>query len=208
MTTATVPRPRLPERRSGDGPAEWALAARAQAGDPQAWATLYDRYRHTLHQFIARRTRSHSRMHADVEDLVHDVFIRALGRSHQLQYDGRAFGAYLTTVARNLLVDRWKSAWIQRSSPVAEFIAELDAADLADPSAEVVHAELTRILRDALLELTGPQRQVIEARFFTGLSVRETAQLLGIEEGAVKAAQYRAVRALARNPHVMEVLAR
>jgi DNA-directed RNA polymerase specialized sigma24 family protein len=46
---------------------------------------------------------------------------------------------------------------------------------------------------------------VLQLRYVEGLSVRDTAIKLQVEEGAVKAATYRAVRVLARHPHIQQL---
>ena len=60
----------------------------------------------------------------------------------------------------------------------------------------VRNAERVRVL-SALSHLGHEQRACVEARFLKGLSVAETAQLLGRNDGAVRALQYRALRSLA-----------
>jgi RNA polymerase sigma-70 factor (ECF subfamily) len=51
----------------------------------------------------------------------------------------------------------------------------------------------------ALQELTDDQREVIELRFFAGLSVAEAAEAMGRQEGTIRGLQFRAVGALRRS---------
>jgi RNA polymerase sigma factor (sigma-70 family) len=51
----------------------------------------------------------------------------------------------------------------------------------------------------ALAELTDDQREVIELRFFAGLSVAETAEAMGRQDGTVRGLQFRAIAALRRS---------
>ncbi|HSX01161.1 MAG TPA: sigma-70 family RNA polymerase sigma factor, partial [Candidatus Saccharimonas sp.] len=67
-----------------------------------------------------------------------------------------------------------------------------------DPAVAVMAAITSAELRRAMAELSESQRECLTLRVFKGYSVAETAQRMGKEEGAVKALQYRAVRALAR----------
>ena len=53
-------------------------------------------------------------------------------------------------------------------------------------------------MRTAVKQLNPEQQECIVLRFLQGFSVAETAQTMGKNEGAIKALQYRAVRALAR----------
>ncbi|MFY9473818.1 MAG: sigma-70 family RNA polymerase sigma factor, partial [Tepidanaerobacteraceae bacterium] len=54
------------------------------------------------------------------------------------------------------------------------------------------------VLENALAELSQEQRAIIDLRIIKGYSVAETAKLLGKTEGAVRTAQYRALKALAQ----------
>ncbi|MBY0395226.1 MAG: sigma-70 family RNA polymerase sigma factor, partial [Thermoleophilia bacterium] len=51
----------------------------------------------------------------------------------------------------------------------------------------------------ALAALTDEQREVIELRFFAGLSAREAAEAMGKQEGTVRGLQFRAIAALRRS---------
>jgi RNA polymerase sigma-70 factor, ECF subfamily len=48
----------------------------------------------------------------------------------------------------------------------------------------------------AIRRLTADQREVIQYRFFAGLSPRETAELMGRQEGTIRGLQFRAIAAL------------
>lgn len=183
---------------------EWQLAAAAMDGDGGALAALYERYAPEVRRYLAARMLGP--LASEVDDVTHDVFLRAFGRQHNVEYTGRPFSAYLTTIARNLLADRHRSAHQRLSVPLDDF-ASFDQPDDTDPAAEAALTELADALRAAVARLTGERRQVIECRFWLGLSVAETAQKLDTTEGAVKACTYRAVRALARDQRVREVIA-
>ena len=65
-----------------------------------------------------------------------------------------------------------------------------------DPMSCVLSEERKRTLREALLDLTPEQREVVECRFFFELSIQETAVAMRKTEGAVKALQFRALEGL------------
>lgn len=187
----------VPAPRESDDDA--ALRARAAAGDREAFAELAKIYRQTVYMYVYRRCGG---QHELAEDITQETFFRALRMISRYREMGRGFGAWLTTIAGNLLVDHWKSGWSRFTARVAnEYLTSLERHDDdADPVAEVIAGEAAAAVRHALADLTGEQREVIELRFFSGLSVAETAAKLDKQEGAVKAAQYRAVRVLARHP--------
>ena len=54
------------------------------------------------------------------------------------------------------------------------------------------------MLLEAVKRLNAEQQECIALRFLQGMSVAETAQIMGKNEGAIKALQYRAVKSLSR----------
>jgi DNA-directed RNA polymerase specialized sigma24 family protein len=52
---------------------------------------------------------------------------------------------------------------------------------------------------EALRELTDDQREVIELRFFAGLSVYEASLAMGRHEGTIRGLQFRAIASLRRS---------
>jgi RNA polymerase sigma-70 factor (ECF subfamily) len=70
--------------------------------------------------------------------------------------------------------------------------------DDAGPEANAaLRDDLDRVAQ-AMSELTDDQREVIELRFFAGLSVLETAVAMGRQEGTVRGLQFRAIASLRR----------
>ena len=67
-----------------------------------------------------------------------------------------------------------------------------------DPESQVLESMTNRVLIDAIKELNSEQQECVVLRFLQGLSVSETAEAMGKNDGAIKALQYRAVKALAR----------
>ena len=84
---------------SGGGVPEAAEVASqvraAQDGDRAAFGRLYDRYARMVHGILMARVPL-----GEVDDLVQDVFMRALKQLHTLR-DAECFGAWLATVTRN-----------------------------------------------------------------------------------------------------------
>ena len=83
----------------------WALVERAQAGDAEAFGLIYDRYVDTVFRFIYFRVGNRPL----AEDLTSDTFLRALKRIGSFTWQGRDLGAWLVTIARNLVADHFKS---------------------------------------------------------------------------------------------------
>jgi RNA polymerase sigma-70 factor, ECF subfamily len=132
------------------------------------------------------------------EDLVSETFLRALRRIDSFTWQGRDFAAWLVTIARNLIADHFKSGRY-RLEITTEDILETGPPQTTDgPENLVLDALTNATLLTAVKKLNPEQQECIVLRFLQGLSVRETALAMGKNDGAIKALQYRAVRALAR----------
>ncbi|MER6182643.1 sigma-70 family RNA polymerase sigma factor [Streptomyces sp. NPDC001652] len=170
------------------------LVARARAGDREAFAALYHEHFGLVYGFLLVRTRNRHL----AEDLTQEVFTRALRHIDAYTWQGRAFAAWLTTIARNLFLDELGRGRTRWETPVAE-VKDLGdsgrgAESLALRELEAVEAHET--VRTALHTLNPHQRHCVELRFLDELTAQETALAMGRSVGAVKTLTYRAVRKL------------
>ena len=199
MTAAVLVDERAGARpQPGTADAEvWALVQRAQAGDAQAFGQLYDRYLNVVFRYVFFKV-SHNRPLA--EDLTSEVFLRALRRIGGFTWQGRDFGAWLVTIARNLLADHFKSGYHQREYATADML-DADRADTSaegDPETAVADYLTNLTLLRAVRQLKPEQQECVVLRFLQDFTVAETARVMGRNEGAIKALTFRAVRALSR----------
>ena len=172
----------------------WELVRQVQAGDRDAFGTLYEMYVDVVFRYCLFRTGNRE----VAEDLTSETFLRALRRISSVSYQGRDIGAWFVTIARNLVLDRAKSAGFIREK-LYDGPEHLPAQRTPDEPAEgAVASELAVKLREALPALSRNQRECIELRFFGQLSVAETATVMHRNEGSVKALQHRAIRRLAQ----------
>ena len=178
----------------GESAVTLALVQRAQAGDAEAFGELYDRYVTFVYRFIYYRVGS-----AQVaEDLTSETFLRALRRISTFTWQGRDVGAWFVTIARNLIADHYKSSRY-RLELTTDDIAESGAHLVLDgPENAVLEGMQNKVLLQAVKKLGAEQQECIVLRFLQGLSVAETALAMGKNDGAIKALQYRAIRALGR----------
>ncbi|MGW3654037.1 ECF subfamily RNA polymerase sigma factor, BldN family [Streptomyces sp. NPDC000878] len=168
------------------------LVERAQAGEADAFGRLYDQYSDTVYRYIYYRVGGK----ATAEDLTSETFLRALRRIGTFTYQGRDFGAWLVTIARNLVADHFKSSRFRLEVTTGEM---LDANEVErSPEDSVLESLSNAALLDAVRRLNPQQQECVTLRFLQGLSVAETARVMGKNEGAIKTLQYRAVRTLAR----------
>ena len=172
--------------------AAWELVAAAQQGDQAAFGQLYDRYVDVVFRFILFRVGDRPL----AEDLTSETFLRALRRISSVSYQGRDVGAWFVTIARNLVLDHVKSSRYRLEMTTADILDS--SADDRGPEHEVVEEATATELMRCVAQLGRDQQECIMLRFMQGLSVSETAAVMGRNEGAVKALQHRAVRRLAQ----------
>ncbi|HEX7354563.1 MAG TPA: ECF subfamily RNA polymerase sigma factor, BldN family [Mycobacteriales bacterium] len=171
------------------------LVARAQAGDAEAFGEIYDRYVDLIYRYIYYRVGSKQL----AEDLTSETFLRALRRIQSFTWQGRDVGAWFVTIARNLVTDHYKSSRYRLEITTHDLIAATgDSPQEGTPEDEVLAGITNATLLAAIKRLGAEQQECIVLRFLQSLSVSETAEIMGKNEGAVKALQYRAVRSLGR----------
>ena len=158
---------------------------RARGGDRAAFAELYDSHVDSVYRYLLYRVREPS----DAEDLTSEVFTRAFANIHRYKWQGKSFLAWLYTIARNAVTDRRR-----RDRPTVEIDNAYGLAS-EGPSAHdlAVRGEDVEALRGAVKYLTGEQQEVLVLRFVENLSSREVANILGKNEGAIRALQFRAL---------------
>ncbi|WP_235833666.1 sigma-70 family RNA polymerase sigma factor [Aeromicrobium chenweiae] len=170
-----------------------ALVDLAREGDSEAFGQLYDHYVTGIFRFVYYRVGSRQL----AEDLTSETFVRGLRAIQRFSWQGKDFGAWLTTIARNLIADHFKSSR-SRLEVVTETIPE-GRTHAASPEQEVLSHISNDLLLSAVGALPNEQRDCILMRFIQGLSIAQTAAALGRSEGAVKQLQLRAVRSLAKS---------
>ena len=165
-----------------------ALLARGLSGEGAAYhAFLGDLGAH-LRAFFRKRL---ARIPDDVEDLVQETLLAVHNQRHT--YDpGQPLTAWVHAIAKYKLVDflRRRARGDALTDPLDD---ELEVFAAADTDA----AEARRDLAKLLAELPDRQRLPIVHVKVEGLSVSETAQLLGMAEPAVKIGVHRGLKALA-----------
>jgi RNA polymerase sigma-70 factor (ECF subfamily) len=166
------------------------LVAAAIDGDAEAFASLFRSTVAIVHRFLQARCGDA----ALAEDLTQDTFIRAM-RAITTSFRGGSseFIAWVVRIARNRFLDHVKSGRVRWEVAVDNVPITVGTAN---PEQDVLATIEGIDLRRALSNLTSEQQEVILLRFLQGLQISEVATVTGRSEGAVKALQFRALRAL------------
>lgn len=167
---------------------EQELVRRVARGDRAAFEQLYRRTAPWLAVRLRRRC-DDEQLVAEVMQETYLAVWRAAGGFAGAAVDGTAVG-WLWTIAARRLVDAFRRRAREARLP-------LDTAAPA-PAAEdeALHGVVGDEVGDALARLAPELRQVLHAMVVDGLTVRETATLLGLPEGTVKTRARRARSAL------------
>jgi RNA polymerase sigma-70 factor, ECF subfamily len=169
-----------------------ALVELARKGDADAFGLLYDHYQSSVYRFLFYRTRSSTL----AEDLTSETFFRALRSMQSFRWQGKDFGAWLMTIARNLATDHFKAGRTRLELTTEDMGLHDDETE--GPETTVLASLTNELLLKALTELPAEQKDCLIMRFLQGMSIAETADVLGRSEGAVKQLQLRGVRNLAK----------
>ena len=159
---------------------------RTATGDRPAFDELYRR----TSPWLAARLRRRCADEDVVADVLQETYLavwRAAGSFAGAATEGSAVG-WLWTIAANRLVDAFRRRARQAQLPAVPLTAS--TAPAAED--EVMAGRIGQELEQALLVLPAELRVVLRSLVLDGLSVRETALLLGVPEGTVKSRARRA----------------
>ena len=173
------------------------LVAAAKTGDNRAFELLVERHEGKIFSLAHRMTRNRE----DAEDVVQQSFQKAF--IHLRKFEGESlFSTWLTRIAINealMLLRRKRGSRevILESNTEGETALPLDIPDAGpNPEDSCLQREQQRILSAAVNELTPGMRKAIELRELGELSTGETARVMGLSVGAVKARVFHGRRKL------------
>ena len=167
--------------------ADAALVRAAQAGDAAAFGELYERYRHPLYRYcLARSSSPH-----EAEDLVSEVFLKAMESLARYRDQGLPFIAFLYRVARNAAIDRSR-----KDKGASLFDMAVEPRSTADVEGDAARSSDMDTVLGALKKIKPEYREVILLRFVEGYSAADVAKLLDKAEKAIWNLQQRGLERL------------
>lgn len=149
------------------------------------WEKIWIEHWKEIYIYIFLRVRHKQ----ESEDMTQETFVKAI-RTEERYIEGSVnISALLKTIARNLIIDRWRKK--QKTLDPLTLEPELILTDIGSDLEKII--EQKEQVAYALSILNDEQRRVITLRLLQGLSVKETANLLGRSENFVKVTQFRAI---------------
>jgi RNA polymerase sigma factor (TIGR02999 family) len=160
------------------------LLAKWQNGDPKALASLVPLVYADLRKLARRYLRNERPGHTlQSTALVHEAYLR-LVRQEKVHFENRAhFFAISAKLMRQILVDYARGQHAAKRDAGIKLVLDEAIAPRAFREINLV------VLDDALKELSRldeQQGRIVELRFFGGLSIQETSQVLGVSPATVK----------------------
>jgi RNA polymerase sigma-70 factor, ECF subfamily len=154
--------------------------------------SLYEDNLHVIYRFIYSKVGNRE----EAEDLTSQVFIKAV-RSIDSARGTASIQSWLFQVARTTIADHWRSFYQLRAHSLDDLLDagwEGPAQSQTAPPLAPPQDRVRRIL-DRLPE---HYRDVLTCRFLLNLSIKETAQRMGLSEANVKVLQFRALKKAGR----------
>jgi|ERR1700722_3516620 len=186
LLAADLGRGPVRERFASEVSEDVTWVAAAQDGDRAAFGQLYERYARMVHGVLLARVPV-----GEVDDLVQDVFVRALRRLSTLR-ETASFGAWLAAIARNLAND-----YHRRSAP--EEALRDDASDQEIQCGGTSCADQDEpavAILEAVMSLSETYRETLILRLVEGMTGPEIAARTGMTHGSVRVNLHRGMEQL------------
>jgi len=180
------------------------LVRRCVSGDAAAWEEIVQTYNRRIYNICYRFAGSGD----DAEDLTQEVFIKMYRTLPSYDPSKGAFITWITTIARNLLVDHFRKTKQERMTDSidaapsehedAQPLSEQIQDQSAPPDAHVRSREVGEAVHAALGKLSPELREAVILRDLQDMDYREIATVLKVPEGTVKSRINRGRAELAR----------
>lgn len=172
------------------------LARRALARDGSAFRTIMQTHNRKLY----RIARSIVRNDSEAEDVVQEAYVRAFTHLESFRGDS-SLATWLARIVMNEALGRLRKqrptvdlATFEAQRPQAEIIPFPLTTNPDDPERTMAQREILRLVEQATDNLPEVYRIVFITRVIEGMSVEETAELLGVRPETVKTRLHRARR--------------
>lgn len=157
------------------------LAVAYIAGESAAFDTLLERWQRRLFAYILFVVRDHDR----AEDVFQDTFLKAIVKMQEGEYrPSGKFGSWLTRIAHNVMMDRFRSRQGSAVVDVGEGndMSCVEGDSLADQPVEAYYINEQTLcdVRHLMEALPPVQREVVFMRFYQEMPFKEIAEATGV----------------------------
>lgn len=174
---------------------EQILIENAKKGDKSALEELYKCSFNSLYKFVRYKVDTVEQ----AEDITAEAFVRAF--ENLVKFKGNSsFKTYVYTIAKNLVYKQYSEKQLvaftnnEDIHSDLEYSKDLETEDQSD--GEEKNNQDTIEVFQILKQLKNQEREILELRFLSNFSVKETAQTLKLSESNVKVTMHRALQKL------------
>jgi RNA polymerase sigma-70 factor (ECF subfamily) len=165
------------------------LIKSSKSGDKAAVSQLYERYVDRIYRYVAYRVPVD-----DAEDLTAEVFVRMVEGLATFEYTGAPFESWLYRIAAARIADFHR---LRARKPIGD-IDESMSDSSPQPEERLMDEQEQKRVREALLQLDPEDQQLLILRFVERKSHKEVAEIMEKNEAAIRTAQHRALKKLAK----------
>lgn len=161
-----------------------------EQSDPEAFAALYDLYVKKIYRFVYFKVTSES----DAEDITSDIFLKLWQYATSRGEEIRNFRALLYGIARNAVIDFYRTRVAHISTDV-ERIPEVAHPAVDPPSAALESGDKDELVR-CIRALKEEYREIVVMRYLDGLGYGEIAEITGKSLINVRVTVHRALQVI------------
>ena len=162
-----------------------ALASAGQQGDALARTALFESLYQELHRMARREVwKAGGSVTLGATTLLHEAYL-SLVRAHGASFPDKArFMGYVARAMRTLIIDHVRSRQAQKRGGQFEFTALDTGVDAPSPEAD--HLQAVSDALEDLARLEPGLAEVVDLKFFCGLTFSEIAAMRGVSERTVQ----------------------
>lgn len=160
-----------------------------KAGDKEAVSQLYERYVDRIYRYVGYRVPIE-----DAEDITAEVFMKMVEGLPNFEYTGAPFESWLYRIASARIADFHRDRARKPQDEMDESLSD----GKAQPEEVLLDAQEKHDVRSALMQLAKEDQEILLLRFVERKSHKEVAEILGKNEAAIRTAQHRALKKLAK----------
>ena len=170
------------------------LYSQMSSGEKRAFDELYMRYADKLCYFFLIKLKNDKEKS---EDFVHDLFSKIIHKP-ELFDTTRSFKTWVYSIANNMCINEYKKMSVRSNTSIGLDESYNIRNFERSQDSNVHYNDFKQSLDSALVEMDSKHSEVFELRFFQDLSIKEIAEIVGINDGTVKSRLFYASKRLAQ----------
>lgn len=161
----------------------------AKIGDKNSISALYEQHVDRIFRYVAYRVPDN-----DAEDITAEVFVKMVEGLPKFTYTGAPFEAWLYSIASARVADFHRKRGRRQLDEINENLSD----DNPLPEERMLEKQEHSHLREALSQLSDDDQQLLILRFVERKSHEDVAKITGKNSAAIRTAQHRALKKLAK----------